>query len=154
MRGRAAVALVLALVGCTAGAPQRGGVAVAYIPSADAPRIAIVDVVDGDTIKLTNRGGVVANVRLLGFDTPETYQAQCAAEKAWGDRATETLDRTLRAARQIDVLTIDGPDKYRRLLLSLAVDGRPLADIMVASGLAVRYGGERRRDWCALGLPA
>ena len=41
-------------------------------------------VVDGDTVRLPGQA-----IRLIGFDTPETYETQCAAEQDLGEAATD-----------------------------------------------------------------
>ncbi len=103
-------------------------------------------VVDGDTVHIycTNGGGPV---RLTGYDTPETFQARCAAEKALGDAATRYLIQILSNATVI-APRHEGIDRYGRALASLTLDGDRLADIMINKGYAVRYTSARRIDWC------
>jgi len=45
-----------------------------------------VDVLDGDTIRVAGE-----TFRLVGFDAPETYRAQCPSERDLGNRATFRL---------------------------------------------------------------
>ena len=121
--------------------------AIAFLPNRAVPRCAVVKVVDGDTVDVQcSRSG--GRVRLLGYDTPETYRARCPEEKSLGLAAKNFLDRRLAAAESI-VPEARGPDKYNRLLARFIVDGQPLEQIMVAQGLAVYYDGGRRIDWCA-----
>ncbi len=101
-------------------------------------------VYDGDTVALDcARGRKTA--RLVGFDTPETRDADCGAEKALGDRATLRL----RALAKGDV-TFDakGYDKYGRILAVMKVDGVDVATTLVAEGLAAPYLGGARINWC------
>jgi endonuclease YncB( thermonuclease family) len=53
-----------------------------------------VRVIDGDTIRVFNRK---PNVRLVGFNAPETRRAQCDVERELGDRATRRLRDLVRA---------------------------------------------------------
>ena len=136
--------LPLLLAGC--GAPPPPGVAA--IPSRADPRCLVTRVVDGDTLEIacseSNRG----NVRLLGFDTPETFRPGCAAERSLGQQARAYLEQRLRSARLIDAAP-EGRDRYGRVLVRLRLDGQDLARIMIDAGLAVAYDGGRRINWCA-----
>ena len=105
-------------------------------------------VYDGDTVEMVC-DGEKRMARLLGFDTPETKAPKCAAEAAWGHRATLRLRELVK--RPDTALYPQGLDKYRRTLVVMTVGGKDVAQIMVAEGLAVDYHGEARRDWCAGG---
>lgn len=119
---------------------------IAYIPNAEHAECAITRVVDGDTIAV-HCGTHAGNVRLVGFDTPETHRPGCPQERMLGERAKRTLENVLRTATNISV-TSHGRDKYRRALAALRLDGRALAEIMISKHLAVAYDGGRRIDWC------
>jgi endonuclease YncB( thermonuclease family) len=56
-----------------------------------------VEVLDGDTIRIAGE-----TFRLVGFDAPETYRAQCPSEHELGNRATFRL-RQLVAGGGIDL---------------------------------------------------
>ncbi len=136
------------LAGCSPGPPGFGLTpAIAYIPTRDAPVCMVSRIVDGDTITLNCRTSD-GNARLVGFDTPETYRPGCSAENRLGQRAKIYLEQQLRQAKVIDP-TIRGKDKYGRVLVQLKLDGVDLADVMVSAGLAVRYNGAKRINWCA-----
>jgi micrococcal nuclease len=102
-------------------------------------------VYDGDTVDITC-GAKTETARLLGFDAPETKSPRCAAEADWGHRATLRL-RDLVKRPNIRLFP-QGLDKYRRRLVVMQVDGRDVARIMIAEGLAVAYEGGQRRGWC------
>lgn len=106
-------------------------------------RASAVRVIDGDTIEY---GGL--SIRLLGFDTPETYYADCADEKARGDAATARLRHLIRGAGTLKLSLRDERDRYGRGLGSLLVDGRDVGDVLISEGLARRYSGGHRRGWC------
>lgn len=103
-------------------------------------------VYDGDTVAL-DCGGDRITARLLGFDTPETKSPKCAVEQELAAKATARL----RALSQSGALTFSGHarDKYRRLLVTMKVDGVDVADTLIREGLAVGYAGAARIDWCA-----
>jgi micrococcal nuclease len=105
-------------------------------------------VYDGDTVEMIC-GAKTETARLMGFDAPETKSPRCAAEAAWGQRATQRL-RDL-AKRPNIRLFPQGLDKYRRRLVVMQVDGRDVAAIMIAESLAVAYDGGKRRNWCGEG---
>src|SRR5215510_10178802 len=54
-----------------------------------------VRVIDGDTIRI---GHQKPDVRLVGFNAPETRRAQCEAERRLGDRATARLRDLVRSS--------------------------------------------------------
>ena len=100
-------------------------------------------VVDGDTVNLAGQ-----SIRLVGFDTPETYRAECASERRLGDAATDRLRDLLARASSAQLAYLPHRDQYGRDLARLMLDGRDVADIMVGEGLARRYSGGQRRSWC------
>ncbi len=77
---------------------------------------------------------------MVGFDTPETYQPRCDAEKRLGQQAKGALEKLLRTAHQIDFKRT-GIDKYGRVLARVYVDGVYIAKPMIAQGLGpLRWG--------------
>lgn len=120
---------------------------IAGIPTRDDPICQITDIVDGDTVKMVCDNGRGGSVRLVGYDTPETYRPGCAAELRLGQAATQRLEHHLRAARRITV-KYEGKDRYDRVLVRMNIDGTDLAGTMIAEGVAVAYDGGTRIDWC------
>ena len=86
-------------------------------------------VTDGDTIRCDRE-----TIRLMGFDTPETYRAKCESELAAGYEAKARLVALLRSGS----LTIErhGLDKYQRRLARLYVNDEPAAVMMIEEGHA------------------
>jgi len=132
-----------------------GGVFAVYWPqpasttntSSTAANCQITHVVDGDTVDLKCEGRQTERIRLMGYDTPETYYAECPAEKRLGDEATERL-RNLSASQPVTRVARNGTDRYDRTLASIWLGGIDLAETMVSEGLAVRYTGGTRINWC------
>lgn len=83
---------------------------------ADAQQMTVVDITDGDTLRLRDGSGAIENVRLVGIDTPEVYPVS----ECFGDEAESELlrlapiDSTLLVAADLDAF-----DDYDRLLLYL-----------------------------------
>ncbi len=109
----------------------------------------VVHISDGDTFDVKCPGHPQERIRIQGYDTPETYYADCAAEKALGDEATAHL-RALVRSRPITRIERHGYGKYGRVLARVWLDGEDLADTMVRAGLAARYAGGHRTNWCAV----
>ncbi len=100
-------------------------------------------VVDGDTVWI--RG---VKIRIADIDTPETHPPRCTTEAELGSRATLRLQALLNAG-SITLEPIDrDEDRYGRKLRIVKQGGRSVGDILVAEGLARRYGGGARSGWC------
>lgn len=107
----------------------------------------LLRVLDGDTYEMLI-AGFPTRVRLANADTPETgSRAKCAAELAWGNRATDFV-RAQVNTRAVAVFPTGRLDKYRRVLATLTIDGEDLGGLLVKNGLARWYGGGRRLGWC------
>jgi micrococcal nuclease len=100
----------------------------------DAQEMTVVDVTDGDTLRLRDGSGAVENVRLVGIDTPEVYpEYEC-----FGDEAEAEL---LRLAPIGSTLLVDPDvdpfDDYDRLLLYLwSTEGTFVNLALVEGGFA------------------
>jgi hypothetical protein len=81
------------------------------IPQADVINGHAIYVVNGDTIDINGE-----RVRLVGYDTPETYQAQCAYERALGDQATARLRQLVTGLARVELVLQPGRDRYAPLL--------------------------------------
>jgi endonuclease YncB( thermonuclease family) len=129
--------------------------------SADPIAAGAVTVIDGDTIRLDDGQ---PNIRLVGFDAPETgSRAQCAIEQELGTRATMRL-RQLVAGGGLDLRRVDCACKpgtagtlkcnYGRSCAILMVRGKDAGALLISEGLARTYvcGRDRcpaRGSWCA-----
>lgn len=101
-------------------------------------------VIDGDTIRWNGE-----KVRLVGFNTPEISEPQCAAEATKGKQAKLRLQQLLNSGSVSFSATVDRDrDRYGRLLREVRVDGRDVAELMISEGLAEPYSGGQKRDWC------
>jgi endonuclease YncB( thermonuclease family) len=108
----------------------------------------IVSVTDGDTVKcafdLMNTGFWIFDVRLEGIDTPE-LRGKTPEERAHAQAAKKYL--TELALNKIVRLTIKSKDKYGRLIGSFELDGKNIAERMIAGGFARKYDGGTRDPW-------
>lgn len=160
--GTALLALValFVLAGCAGlpAAPEPGDTT----PALDR-EVAVVEVVDGDTLEVRMPDGELETVRLLGVDTPETYADNDPAEfegvpdsragraclRAAGENATAFVEGTL-AGGTVRVRTDPTADRrgsYGRLLAYVTVDGESLNRALLARGHARLYDTTfQRRD--------
>ena len=109
-------------------------------------RASDVRIIDGDTI---NVRGITPNVRLVGFNAPETWRPSCTAERQVGERATARLSQLVRNAASIEFERVacscrpgtEGTDRcnFGRLCGSLFVDGQDVGRTLIGEGLAVPY---------------
>lgn len=114
--------------------------------AAELPGCEITRIVDGDTVDV-DCGGGVDRVRLMGFDTPESFRAQYASEAARARAAERYLAGEIARARVVD-FAFRGRDRFDRRLAVMRVDGRDIAGVMVSAGHARFYDGGRRQGWC------
>jgi endonuclease YncB( thermonuclease family) len=116
-----------------------------------------IEVVDGDTIRVAGE-----TFRLVGFDAPETYRAQCPSERQLGNRATFRL-RQLVAGGGLDLERVacacrngtEGTPRcnYGRSCGILRARGQDVGAVLIAEGLARafvcgRTSCPRREAWC------
>ena len=102
-----------------------------------------IRVIDGDTVELRGE-----HFRLIGLNTPETFEPRCDQELALGTKAKERL-RDLLATGSATLTKkpcscppgTEGTDKcnFGRSCGVLVIDGRDVATILVAEGLAVEF---------------
>lgn len=100
-----------------------------------------VQVVDGDTLRIAGLG----RVRVVGVDTPE-LRGQCERERELAQQAHTFTRRFLRGA-VVEVVLL-GKDRYSRYLARVSVEGRDLAEALIAAGLGRNCGPRRCNDWC------
>lgn len=119
-----------------------------------------VRVIDGDTIRLHQQR---PDVRLVGFNAPETRRAVCDAERTLGDRATARLRELVRSSKLdfefVACACSPGTEgssycNYGRRCGTLKANGRDVGAILISENLAVPFVcGQTRcpptpKPWC------
>ena len=128
------IALLLAFAAASPGCADTAA------PEAGRDSARVVEVIDGDTIRVLV-GGEERSVRLIGIDTPETRRPGSPVE-CGGPEATRHLERLAPPGRAVTLVgdpTQDREDRYGRLLAY--VDD--LAERQLAAGFARVYVYER-----------
>ncbi len=117
---------------------------------------AVERVVDGDTLAVRARiwldQELRVYVRIAQIDTPE-IAARCARERQMAARAREFVNNILYTdgiSEPAIWLTDINQDKFGgRVLARVTVSsGADIAQALVQAGLAYRYNGGKRVDWC------
>lgn len=107
-------------------------------PPAGAERALVVDVTDGDTIRV-DRGGVVERLRYIGIDAPETVHPD-EPVGAWGPQASAANEALVAGRVVLLERDVSERDRYDRLLRYVWVEGsdgwRMVNAELVAQGLA------------------
>jgi micrococcal nuclease len=116
------------------------------LQSADGP-CRVLRVVDGDTVTIWCATTGTERARLMGFDAPELFSPGCAAELLAAQQAKWALRGMILRADRLR-MSRGGVDRYRRRLVTMWVDGQPLATRMVQARYARDYGGGERHGWC------
>lgn len=86
--------------------------------------------------------------RLIGFDTPETFRAQCEAERALGLKARDRLTEIIQTSGWAELEIKPELDDYGRFLAVARVSGKEVGSILISEGLARSYSGGKRGSWC------
>lgn len=107
----------------------------------------IVQVVDGDTVRLWCNGTDTERARLTGFDAPELFSPKCTAEVVAAQQAKWALRLMLLWAAELQMQR-RGTDRYGRSLVALSDGPVLLAARMIAAGNGRAYDGGRRGGWC------
>ena len=108
-------------------------------------------VIDGDSVEIVAED---LNVRIAGYDTPETWRPDPACEafeREGGERATERLQGLLES-RSHELCLTNGECGHGRPCGFLAVrqggDWIDVGAILISEDLAIPFVGEMG-DWCA-----
>lgn len=106
----------------------------------------VKSVYDGDTFRayLPNYSND-QRVRVRGVDTPE-IKGKCSSEKSAAIKARDFVRQHLKSATTI-VLSDVGRDRYQRVLASVSVDGKDLAQTLINKNLGRKWRG-KRESWC------
>ena len=108
---------------------------------------------DGDTITFNLPGlhpiiSEKISIRVNGIDTPE-IKGKCEKEKYDAKQAQQMVANILKDADQIVLRNMER-GKYFRIAADMIVDGESLGDILVETGMAIRYdGGRKVKGWCS-----
>lgn len=88
-------------------------------------------------------------VRIYGVDTPEKgFRAQCPAEDARGQAATEFTKKAVASTNNRQVI-IYGWDKFGgRILGDIILNGYSLRAALIQNGFAREYYGDAKQSWC------
>lgn len=115
--------------------------------------VKVVGVYDGDTIFIDIPGyhpifGRRIGVRILGIDAAELRSSD-SCEKNKAQEAKSLLESILRDAKRVDITDLER-DKYFRILGTVLVDGRSIADELLERRLAYAYYGTKKpkTNWC------
>ena len=111
----------------------------------------VLSVYDGDTFKarVPVWPGVetVTSVRVIGIDTPE-IKGKCVSERAAALAAKGRLTALLASGR-VEISAVKEDVYTGRVDAVVTVDGKPVADTMIAEGYARPYDGKTARaGWC------
>lgn len=120
------------------------------VHASDGMVVELVRVVDGDTIIVNIAGwpeivGQAIGVRVADCDTPELRDRRPAIkEKAY--LAKGALTTLLMTSDVIELRNVRR-GKYFRLVADVYADDLNIADVLVHSGLALPYDGDKRPAW-------
>ena len=108
----------------------------------------VVEVYDGDTFKINLPTqhpifGDELSIRLAGVDTPE-MKGTSDEVKALAIQARGIAENALKGADKIELLNPQR-GKFFRVVAEVWIDGKSLADMLKAKGLAKDYDGEGAR---------
>jgi endonuclease YncB( thermonuclease family) len=102
-------------------------------------------VIDADTIRIHSKQ---PNVRLVGFNAPETRNATCQAEADLGARATQRLRNLVKLGNlDLEMVACSCPEdtqgtfacNYGRACGTLRSNGHDVGAILIEEGLAVPF---------------
>ena len=109
---------------------------------ADLLTYTLLEVVDGDTIRVKNSEGKEQSVRMIGLDAPESTTMRYGYAECFGKEAAGHLKSLLKDTKEIQ-LEVDysqtSTDKYWRLLGYVVVNGVNLNQKMIEDGYGFEY---------------
>lgn len=107
----------------------------------------IVDVYDGDTVKVVFpvQGKLYKfNCRILHVDTPE-IRTRNKTEKEYGLKIRDKLREKI--AGKVVKIICDDFDKYGRLLIDIKIENILISEWLISNNYAFSYDGGTKKDW-------
>lgn len=123
--------IVLAAVFLLVAAPAALARSTTVVPNTAVPAT-VVDVIDGDTLRVDGKVCDNCRVRLLEIDAPEHDQP-------YGKTARNTLFELVGGVDSTVQLAVEGKDQYGRLLAYVYREGRNINQALVREGAAWVY---------------
>jgi micrococcal nuclease len=130
-RARGLLVALRVLLACLVGvsltpATTLGQEVAAPAPPRDGELVLVVDVIDGDTIRVERANGEIAPVRYIGIDTPEVGRAADEADEPWAREASAANARLVAGEAVLLERDVSERDRFDRLLRYVWVerDGR------------------------------
>jgi len=119
--------------------------------SAGSITLRVVDVYDGDTIKvdmsILPHPLSKMSVRLKNIDTPE-LRGKCEKEKQLAKQAKARLKDLTQNHQYIKIDNVEW-DKYGgRILGNVVINGKDVSEVLISEGLGRKYNGEAKKSWC------
>ncbi|MBD2458778.1 thermonuclease family protein [Nostoc sp. FACHB-87] len=102
------------------------------IAQTNLPKMTVVSVGDGDTLRVRNQQGQPVTIRLACVDAPELKQ------NPWGQQSKARLQQLLPVNQSVQVRSIER-DKYKRVVAEVFVNNGSVNLTMVQEGQAVVY---------------
>lgn len=112
------------------------------MPAYSIKEYGLLEVVDGDTIKVQDYLGNMESVRMIGIDAPEDSTLRYGYKECFGKESTEHLKKLLEGNKTIQIEfdnTQGYHDKYNRLLWYVILNGENINKRMIADGYAFEY---------------
>ena len=128
--------LLLVFPAVPAAAQDDAGDQVPPTPPADGEIASVIDVTDGDTIKVELADGTIERLRYIGIDTPETARSDDPVEP-WGAEASAANESLVAGQQVLLERDVSERDRYERLLRYVWVD-TPDGPVMVNDELVRR----------------
>ena len=100
------------------------------VPCASIAEIVVEEVIDGDTIRLSN-GQVV---RYLGINTPETHRVDKITREL--GLAAKAYNEHLVLGQPVKIIPVGEPDKYGRTVAYVIVPGAFVNAVLIQKGFA------------------
>ena len=112
------------------------------IPIPSNKEYGLIEVVDGDTIKIKDENGNIISVRMIGIDAPESNTTRYGYAECFGKEAKGHLEELLRGEDKVQLefdTTQGNYDKYNRLLAYVISRGQNINKKMIDDGFAFEY---------------
>lgn len=93
-------------------------------PPSDGELVQVIDVIDGDTIRVERADGSIERVRYIGIDTPEIGHQPGETSEPWGREATDANRRWVEDEQVLLERDVSETDRYDRLLRYVWIESK------------------------------